>query len=101
MSPYFFTWASQVAEKYYESTVSNQREIHRHLLQAVRDHIKFNGSKRIHGTVESWSDLEAFAAKFAGYPILYGACLQKQNLDPSHYPKKLELHTGHRPFLYR
>lgn len=82
--------------------MSNQKEIHRDLLQAVRGHIKVDGSKRIvNDSIDSWSTLEAFAAKYAGDPILFGACLQKQNLDPSHYPKKLELHTGYRPFLYR
>ena len=27
-------------------------------------------------------------------------CLQKQHLDPNHYPKRLEIRNGHRPFLY-
>jgi hypothetical protein len=46
------------------------------------------------------SPMDRFSYETAGEPIMYGICLQKQYLDPSHYPKMLEVRNGFRPFLY-
>lgn len=45
--------------------------------------------------------MEVFSQDTAGKPVLYGICLQKQHLDPNHYPRKLSIKNGFRPFLYR
>ena len=52
-------------------------------------------------TVQKLSVLEEFAWKSAGKPLLYGVCLQKQHLDPNHYPRRVHVRNGNRPFLYR
>ena len=49
----------------------------------------------------SASHLFNFTKLYAGEPLMYGVCLQKQHLDAAHYPKKLEVRNGNRPFLYR
>lgn len=47
------------------------------------------------------SPIERFAYLTAGKPLLYGICLQKQHLDPHHYPRKLIVRNGYRPYMYR
>ena len=51
-------------------------------------------------TILYQSALERFAYLTAGKPIIYGICLQKQSLDPHHYPRKLQIKNGFRPYLY-
>jgi hypothetical protein len=38
-----------------------------------------------------------------GYPILYGVCLQKQHVQPTHYhpPHTLYIKNNYSPYLYR
>jgi hypothetical protein len=38
------------------------------------------------------SPIDQFSYETAGEAIMYGVCLQKQHLDPAHYPKKLEVY---------
>lgn len=47
------------------------------------------------------SHLAEYAEVTAGLPVLYGICLQRQHLDSNHYPRRLSIRNGHRPFLYR
>lgn len=97
VSPYFFTWASAAVRKYYSAGGSGQLDAHRELLAAVRRQISANDADS--GDAAS-SPMNAFAERFAGEPLLYGVCLQKQHLDPQRYPQRLEVRNGHRPFLY-
>jgi uncharacterized protein (UPF0305 family) len=48
----------------------------------------------------NYTTLEHFAEKYAGVPLIYGICMQKQHLDPSHYPKRLEVRNSDQPYLY-
>lgn len=99
VSPYFFVWAHRAATKYYAND-SAQVAAHWKLLDAVRAHIKGNHSEDESGRVAAGSPLDEFNRLFAGHPLLYGVCLQSQHLDPLHFPKKLTISNGHRPFLY-
>jgi hypothetical protein len=47
------------------------------------------------------SGIEEYAEATAGLPVMYGVCLQRQYLDANHYPKRLRVDNGYRPFLYR
>ena len=95
MSPYFFTWASAAVRKYYAAE-SSQLNAHRQLLAAVRRQIAAN----VIDPEDLSSPLSEFARLFAGEPLLYGVCLQKQHLDPQRFPQQLDVRNGHRPFLY-
>lgn len=53
------------------------------------------------GVNTSASSLKEYARSTAGKPLLYGICLQKQHLDPNHYPRKLSVKNNYRVFLYR
>lgn len=104
VSPYFFKWSLSAVDLYYASD-SNQRKIHWQLLAAVRTLAKWDGGN---GSELSASQKYArmlmqvrdFVRIHAGRPMLYGVCLQKQGLDPNHYPRKLNIRNGNRPFLY-
>jgi hypothetical protein len=37
------------------------------------------------------SPMQRFARNSAGKPLLYGVCLQKQHLQPNHYPRPLQV----------
>lgn len=45
-------------------------------------------------------DFDAFQQQYGGQPIMFGLCLQRQNLDPLRPNGRLSLNTAHRPFLY-
>jgi hypothetical protein len=47
------------------------------------------------------SEIEKYAEATAGLPVVYGVCLQRQYLDANHYPQRLNVRNGCRPFLYR
>jgi hypothetical protein len=119
VSPLFFRWTSRAVQEYYTQA---QKLIHRQLLLAVKDQIrKSPTSNRSRGGSESISSnqdtntttartdfgtdvssvIDRFTREFAGKPVLYGICLQKQHLDPSRYPKRLSVRNGNRPFLNR
>jgi len=96
VSPLFYRWVRAAVGRYY---TMDQRRLHRQMLLAVRDHIRVNGSVHA-GSPDGLPPLERFARDAAGRPLMYGVCLQKQHLDPAHYPKRLEVRNGHRPFLF-
>ena len=93
VSPLYFQWSTSAARKYYSRPM---KLVHWDLLNSVR------------GDKTSWANpekvmsgyLRAFAERFAGVPIMYGVCLQKQHLDPFHYPKKLRVMNANQPFLF-
>lgn len=114
LSPLFFQWARAATTKYYMSPgadaeasaamggVRSQLYYHRLLLRAMREHIASNGSQN-HTDVSGGRGpnfLEEFVAQTAGAPLLFGMCLQQQHLDPMHYPRRLEVRGGGRPFLH-
>lgn len=81
VSPYFFKWAYHTAIVYYSSDMIN---LHHRLFTAMQN-------------VDS---IDKFLKDYAGIPLIYGICLQKQHLAPNHYPRKLKILNGYRPFLY-
>lgn len=96
-------------DKYYLKS-PGQLLAHRKLLEAVRNDISRLNAMLSGITVDidideilnyKHSHMYNFTKSFAGKPLLYGICLQKQHVDPIHYPKKLEVRNAHRPFLYR
>lgn len=109
VSPLFYVWSHRAMVEYFTNDVS-QREKHLHLLQAVRNHIEWLDERLNENRTNSGSDspssilssphLDEFVLKYAGHPLLYGICLQKQHLDTFHYPQKLEIRNFHRPYLY-
>ncbi len=93
-------------DKYYLQN-PRQQEIHEKLLNIIREDIK-----RLNEAIKEEKDLDSalnysssylfeFTKQFAGEPLIYGMCLQKQHLDAIHYPFKLEIRNGYQPFLYR
>jgi hypothetical protein len=107
VSPYFFVWATRAAKTYYVQS-ELQRELHLDLLLGVRAWIKQqkeyasdrNASNNSKDSGEL-DPLKSFVKKYAGQPMLYGVCLQKQHLDASHYPVAFSVRNSNRPFLYR
>jgi hypothetical protein len=83
VSKYYFRWMDKAVRAYYVNDTS-QLDFHHSLLKATRN----------------VSTLQAFYDGTIGEPILYGVCLQKQHLDPSH-ASKLCIRNGNQPFLYR
>ncbi len=49
----------------------------------------------------NFSNLEGFAKRFAGIPVIYGVCLQNQHVNARQFDGNLNIKTGKRPFLYR
>ena len=93
VSPYFFVWATQAAHKYYASS-NTMRHAHHDLCDSVLKHIS---SADDPSTRSAISD---YARRHAGRPVVYGICLQRQQLDPAHYPRRLRIENGFRPYLY-
>jgi hypothetical protein len=99
VSKYFFWWSLRTVDKYYTKN-SKQYKNHIKLLNFTRKHINLNGSYSIHHNKSFSSPLDEYSYITAGDPSIYGVCLQKQHLDPSHYPKKLNIKNSNQPFLY-
>ncbi len=95
VSPLYFRWASRAARVYYTPT---QVSVHRALLRHVRALLN-EGGGGASGSRSSFA--EDFLAEYSGEPLLFGICLQKQHLDPTHYPKALRVKNGFRPYLHR
>jgi hypothetical protein len=79
-------------DKYYASSEKARSNLDE-LLDACKNGAKSNLSANL--------ELHEFARKNAGFPLIFGICLQKQHLDPSHFPRQLSIKNGYRPFLYR
>jgi hypothetical protein len=103
-------WATRAAGKYYADS-SSQRQLHIELLASVRKSIAWqqltrpaNRSTEKNGLEEpsvTEDPMDTFIRATAGRPLLYGVCLQKQHLDPTHYPNKLRVpRRGFQPYLY-
>lgn len=84
VSPLFFKWASAAISTYYDSF---QREAHESLLAVFQ-------------TNDFKARLEAYVKKYAGMPVLFGVCLQRQHVDPLRYPRKLKIENAYLPYLY-
>ena len=130
VSPYYFIWATQAVDKYYlhdkyqqklhhrlydalrkevDTNGATQEYIatsydyhhqshrHRHDYQPRNKHSQ---KQHYHHHTMKQSPLDRFLYLTAGKPLLYGVCLQKQHLDPHHYPKKLSIRNSYRPYLY-
>jgi hypothetical protein len=108
-------WAIAATDKYYLKN-RDQLYAHNELLDVVRrDIVRMNSVfTRFNSTdialdnesIEELLDYKKtymfnYTNAFAGKPVLYGICLQKQHLDAIHYPKRLEVRNSHRPYLYR
>ena len=90
--------------------------VHWELLNVVRGVIKNNHTEKdstatcvdhnndnnnsSDSSCRNYTLLEHFAQKYAGIPLIYGVCMQKQHLDPSHYPKRFAVSNSDQPFLY-
>jgi hypothetical protein len=85
----------EAVRTYYTSYV---KRIHLELLGAVRLHVHEDGAF-VDGVGLSYLDM--FAKKYSGVPILYGICLQQQQLDTVHEPKKLKIRNNNSPFMHR
>ena len=95
VSPFYFKWSSKAAETY--KTAGSMS--HDALVKAVRHHIATQGAS-IPDDPYARTALERYAEEHAGQLSLYGVCLQKQHLLPAHYPRRLKVRNGHRPFVY-
>ena len=84
---------------------------HWELLNAVRGHIAADGAAVVPMSVRENQDIELsvgrnmtfvqqYARRYAGRAVLYGICLQQQHLDPTHYPRRLNIQNAMQPFLY-
>ena len=97
VSPLFYRWAIHALRRY----GAQGSAAHTTLLQAVRAHIARNGTA-VPDDALGRSELERFREDHAaGQGVMYGLCLQKQHLAPTRYPRHLNVHNGHRPFLYQ
>ena len=93
VSPYFFVWAMQAAHKYY-GTSKATRHAHLDLYASVLKHLASADNS------STQSAIRDYARRHAGRPVVYGICLQRQQLDPAHYPRRLRIENGFRPYLY-
>ena len=93
VSPYFFVWATQATYKYYAAS-NIMRHAHLDLYATVLKHV---ASADNSSTPHAISD---YVRRHAGRPVAYGICLQRQQLDPAHYPRRLRIENGFRPYLY-
>lgn len=86
VSPLFFKWTRLAVLKYYDSL---QEEAHAALVRSVELLVQGNTTS-----------LDSYSRAYAGMPILYGICLQRQHLDPTRYPRKLRVENSDSLFLY-
>ena len=89
VSSLFFQWAAKAAASYYNGP---QKSIHRKFLNLIQ-RSKFSKSYDVH--------LSSFIEDYSGDIILSGICLQRQAVDPTHYPKFLRVKNNFRPYLHR
>lgn len=127
VSPQYYRHAYASIEKYYcdnsatnrgDGHLSNmQLQAHFAMLQAVRaegnstvamvspaieDFMKYPSRYGINSHLNvNITGLEDYARLYAGYPIIYGVCLQNQHLDPVRYSRKLETRHANQNYLYR
>lgn len=85
VSPIFFRWTIAAISIYYDSV---QMEAHETLFEALINSEDYE------------LKLTEFLKKFAGLPIIYGICLQRQHIDPLRYPRKLNVENSYLPYLY-
>jgi hypothetical protein len=115
VSPAFFLWSIKAVEKYYSKS-KYMRMSHGRLIKLILStchnpdgNISKSSYRRIFRFLNesketselSLTALEKYVADYSGAPTLYGICLQRQHLDASHYPRKLSIRNGYRPYLYR
>ena len=89
--------------------VPEQIDLHRKLLEAVRQHISQDPQEVMNCILtaantrssEICSALDAFVQQYGGLPLQYGICLANMWGDFYHYPEELDIRNGHNPFLYR
>ena len=92
VSPYFFVWATQATHKYYASS-NTMRNAHHDLYASVLKQLASADNSSPHA-------ISDYARRHAGRPVAYGICLQRQQLDPAHYPRRLRIENGFRAYLY-
>jgi hypothetical protein len=102
VSPLYFHWASRAVQKYYACN-KRQRNHHSRLLQSLLSTTATSSlSTR---EFRLWINT-SLISELAGHPLLYGICLQRQDLAPNHHHVSLStaqehiIQTGFRPFLY-
>jgi hypothetical protein len=111
VSPGFFSWVHKRAYRYYGCdplqvqyqakilTRVQQRLLEFELAydQSYNDNIDNVDTATMNTTFPTFDDL---VHDIAGYPLIYGICLQRQYLDPNHYPQRHRVRTGHANYLY-
>jgi hypothetical protein len=88
VSPHFYRWTQKALGKYY---TQKQYLRQKSLLGKIRALIA-------RGEIEPSKDL--FRDFSSEEPVFFGICLQRQHLDPLHFPKELEVKNGFRPFFF-
>lgn len=107
VSPFFFRYASGVVDHYYKNNYIVQR-LHLSIANTIHTRIEQHqqrqrepvDSARSPSSDEDLFDFSDIIRQYAGFPLMYGVCLQKQPLDAQRYPKTVRLKSAHRPFLY-
>ncbi len=91
--------------KYYNVT---QQRVHQQLLSTIRRRISIKNTAatafRRDNIGSSSEEGEGVGLFRAGDIVLYGVCLQRQSLDPSHDPRDLgrgAARNARRPYLHR
>ena len=90
-------------QKYYQKN-NVQRKVQYNIFMEVLGRINAFQQAKSKGEdidMSSFSDFSNFVASYAGFPVMYGICMQRQNVDPLRAGSKLQLQTANRPFLYR
>jgi hypothetical protein len=119
VSPYFYLYGKKAVEAYYLQTAETI-SLHTMILNHVKLRVQILKSKwnitdlgdlvelteeqrqKVQDDEEEediW-DFEKILKEYAGIPALYGICLQKQMISPTHFPKRFHVFTASRPYLY-
>ena len=101
VSPYFFLWMTRAVNSYY---TSQQIELHRDLLEAVRaDVFENERAENSPETLPTTFHVDQFYRNQAGrgVPVMLGLTLAKQYSDIVHYPAELEIRNHNAPYLLK
>jgi hypothetical protein len=98
VSPYFFLWALRATEAYYTPL---QMKLHEELKEAVALDIIANPIATTNPDDLTTHYVDQFYKSHAAIPLIFGASLAKQDLDPVHSPVSLEIRNSFSPFLFR
>ncbi len=88
-------------------TVTNRIATYQHSIRSkmnntdsTKQNVKYFSEQYRNSKLKEFYDFKDFLQRYAGQPIMFGLCLQRQNLDPVRPNGNFNKKTGHRPFLY-